>query len=73
MTRMFFFLLGFGFMVIGFTYIITYLNLLSMGYSLLDYFKFIISRVECWFSIVGFLLVFLSIFTKGYDKNDIYL
>ena len=29
MTRMFFFLLGFGFMVIGFTYIITYLNLLS--------------------------------------------
>lgn len=73
MTRMFFFLLGFGFMVIGFTYIITYLNLLSMGYSLLDYFQFIISRVECWFSIVGFLLVFLTIFTKGYDKNDIYL
>ena len=56
-----------------FTYIITYLNLLSMGYSLLDYFKFIINRVECWFSIVGFLLVFLTIFTKGYDKNDIYL
>lgn len=73
MTRMFFFLLGFGFMVSGFTYIITYLNLLSMGYSLLDYLKFIISRVECWFSIVGFLLVFLTIFTKGYDKNDIYL
>ena len=73
MTRMFFFLLGFGFMVIGFTYIITYLNILSMGYSLLDYFEFIISRVECWFSIVGFLLVFLTIFTKGYDKNDIYL
>lgn len=73
MTRMFFFLLGFGFMVIGFTYIITYLNLLSMGHSLLNYFKFIISRVECWFSIFGFLLVFLTIFTKGYDKNDIYL
>ena len=73
MTRMFFFLLGFGFMVIGFTYIITYLNLLSMGYGLVDYFEFIISRVECWFSIVGFLLVFLTIFTKGYDKNDIYL
>ena len=73
MTRMFFFLLGFGFMVIGFTYIITYLNLLSMGYSLLDYFKFIINRVECWFSIVGFLLVFLTIFMKGYDKNDIYI
>ena len=30
MTRVIFFLLGFGLMVIGFTYIIIYMNLLSL-------------------------------------------
>lgn len=71
--RMFFFLLGFGFMVIGFTYIITYMNLMSMGYDVLDYLKFIISKVECQFSVIGFIIVFIVIFTKGSEKDDIHI
>ena len=37
MVRVFFFLLGFGFMVIGCSFIILYLNLMSMGYNFLNY------------------------------------
>lgn len=73
MYRLFFFLLGFGLMVIGFTYIITYMNLMTMGYSFLDYFKFIISRLECLFSIIGFIIVNIIILTKGCDKIDIHI
>ncbi len=73
MYRLFFFLLGFGLMVIGFTYIITYMNLMSMGYSFLDYFKFIISRLECLFSIIGFIIVGIIILTKGCDEVDLHI
>ncbi|MCI5967717.1 MAG: hypothetical protein MRZ42_05050 [Tenericutes bacterium] len=73
MYRLFFFLLGFGLMVIGFTYIITYMNLISMGYSFLDYFKFIISRLECLFSIIGFIIVGIIILTKGCDEVDLHI
>ena len=57
MTRMFFFLIGFGLMVIGFTYIITYMNLMSMGYDFGNYMKFIFSKVECQFAVIGFFIV----------------
>ena len=73
MHRIFFFLLGFGFMVIGFTYIITYFNLMSMGYSFQDYLKFIFSRVECLFAFIGFLIVSIVIWTKGRDEIDLHL
>lgn len=73
MYRLFFFLLGFGLMVIGFTYIITYMNLMSMGYSFLEYFKFIISRLECLFSIIGFIIVGIIILTKGCDEVDLHI
>ena len=36
MLRIFFFLFGFGLMVLGFTYIILYLNLLSTTYNFLE-------------------------------------
>lgn len=73
MYRLFFFLMGFGLMVIGFTYIITYMNLMSMGYSFNDYIKFICSRVECFFSIIGLLIVSIIIFTRGSDKIDLHI
>lgn len=73
MYRLFFFLLGFGLMVIGFTYIITYMNLMTMGYNFLDYIKFITGRLECLFSIIGFILVSIIILTKGCDKVDLHI
>lgn len=65
MVRVFFFLLGFGLMVIGCSFIILYLNLTTMGYNFLEYVNFIIRRVECYFSIIGFIIMILSIALKG--------
>ena len=69
MIRVFFFLLGFGLMVIGCSFIILYLNLTTMGYNFLEYVNFIIRRVECYFSIIGFIIMILSITLKGDYRN----
>ena len=65
MIRVFFFLLGFGLMVIGCSFIILYLNLTTIGYNFFEYVNFIIRRVECYFSIIGFIIMILSITLKG--------
>ena len=71
--RMFFFLIGFGLMVIGFTYIITYMNLMSMGYSFTNYLQFICSKIECLFAVIGFFITSIIILTKGSEKDDIHI
>ena len=73
MVRVFFFLLGFGFTVIGFSFIILYLNLTTMGYNFVNYVNFIIRRIECYFSIIGLIMMILSIWIKGEKKNELYL
>ena len=72
MIRILTFLLGFGFMVIGLTYVITYLNLLSMGYSFNNYLNFICRRGECLIALLGLIIVSIVIFTKG-EHNDLYI
>lgn len=73
MARIFFFLLGFGLMVIGFTYIITYLNLLSFGYTFIEYLQFIAKRLECNFALIGFLMVSGVILLDGRGYHGLYL
>ena len=63
--RIFFFLVGFALLTIGNTFLILYLNLLTIGYNFLEYVNFIIRRVECYFSIIGFIIIILSIALKG--------
>ncbi len=65
MLRIFLFLLGFGLMVIGSSYIILYLNLMTMGYNFLNYVNFIIRRIECYYSIIGIVLMICSLKIKG--------
>ena len=69
MRRLFILLIGFGLTVIGFVYIISYLNLLTLGYNFLEYVKFIISRIECWNAVLGIIL--MSIVIGG--KNELYI
>ena len=71
MTRLFFFLFGFGLTVIGFVYVISYLNLLTIGYNFLEYVKFIIRHIECLNALVGIIIMFLALY-KG-DKNELYI
>lgn len=73
MNRVLLFLIGFGLSVIGFTFIITYLNLTTIGYSFLDYIKFIIRRLECVLAVIGIILINISLYKKGERKNDIHL
>lgn len=71
MTRAFLFLIGFGFMLIGSLYIISYLNLLTIGYNFFEYVKFIISRIECWNLGLGFLCIIISMKDQGGKKNEL--
>ena len=71
MFRIFLFLLGILFLSIGLSFIIIYLNLLNMGYSILDYVNFIIRRCECLITLLGIIFIILSM-RKG-KKNGIHL
>ena len=69
--RIFLFLVGFGISIIGFAYIISYLNLLTIGYNFLDYVKFIIRRPECLISVVGLIIIYFSIPKE--DNNELHI
>ena len=71
--RVFFFLLGFGFMVLGFINIIMYTNLMTIGYSFLEYLKYISTRFECLLAIIGFIMISLAILIKGGGSHELYL
>ena len=73
MTRIFFFLFGFGLMTLGFVYIILYLNLINTGYNFWEYVNFITRRVECYYVVIGFIILNLSIYIKGDKKYGLYL
>lgn len=70
--RFLLFLFGFGLTVVGFSYIIIYLNLMSLGYNFLEYVKFISRRIECLNVIFGIIIMIITVFTKG-GKNELYL
>ena len=73
MTRIFFFLFGFGIMTIGFIYTILYLNILNIGYNFSNYVNFIIRRFECYLIVIGFIIMNLSMYIKGAKKYGIHL
>ena len=59
--RIGFLTLGFFMSLIGSIYIITYLNLMTVGYNFLEYVNFIIRRTECIIFMIGMILMLLSI------------
>lgn len=69
LTKIFLFLMGFGFMLLGLSTLILYINLFSFGYNFKEYINYIIKLPELYYFIIGFFLVNLSIFSKG-DKNE---
>ena len=73
MIRIFFFLTGFALMVIGFTYTILYLNILTIGYNFSVYVNFISRRIECYYTIIGFTIILLTLTIKGAKKNELHI
>ena len=59
-----FFLLGFGLSIIGFIYIITYLNYLTIGYSWIQYIHIIVTKLECLLSLIGLGIILIIISKK---------
>lgn len=61
LMKIFLFLLGYALTIIGCVYIISYLNLLSLGYNFFEYVYFILRRLECFYAVIGLFLIFFSI------------
>ncbi len=64
-TRIILFLIGFVFMIIGFSYFIVYINLLSFGYNIIEYLNYCFTRYECWLLIIGLFIISIIILRKG--------
>ncbi|MDF0729113.1 hypothetical protein PY093_21140 [Cytobacillus sp. S13-E01] len=60
--RMFVFLFGFGLAIIGGISAIAYLNLLTTGHGITEYFLFISRRLECYMLPLGIFLLWTSIY-----------
>lgn len=69
LVRVFIFLTGFGLSVVGCIFIISYLNLLTIGYNFLEYVNFISRQLECLYFIVGIILMMITTILKG-EKDE---
>ena len=67
--RIFFFLVGFALLTIGNTFLILYLNLLTIGYNFSFYVNFITRRIECYYAPIGFIIIILTLIIKGDKKK----
>lgn len=72
MTRIFFFLVGFGLTIVGSVYIICYLNLMTIGYNFNEYVNFISRRLECYYAVIGIIVMILSLILGG-KKDELYI
>lgn len=71
LVRYFFFLIGFGLTIVGFMYMIIYLNLLSIEYNFWQYVKFISSRLECLNALFGIIIMIIVMFMSGGEKDEL--
>ena len=46
LARIFIFLLGYALTIIGLIYVISYLNLIAIGYNFFEYVNFIFRRIQ---------------------------
>ncbi|MCD8510210.1 MAG: hypothetical protein LRY73_10280 [Bacillus sp. (in: Bacteria)] len=60
--RFFLLFIGFGLAVIGGISVLAYLNLLTVGYTLSEYFQFLLRRLELYIFILGIILVWTMIY-----------
>lgn len=71
LKRIIYFILGIIITSSALMYIVIYLNLLRMGYSMLDYVKYVLSSIECTKIFIGIILIILSL-KKGRKMNYTY-
>lgn len=64
MTKTILFIIGFILTIIGLFYIISYLNLLTIGYNFSDYVKYIIKHIECYYAYIGIIIMIIILYKK---------
>lgn len=69
--RFFFFITGFGMVILGLSTIILYINLFSFGYNFKEYLSCIIKLPEFYYLIVGFILLNLSVLVGGKNERNL--
>lgn len=73
LVRIFGFLIGFGFSVVGFVFMISYLNLLSLGYNFEEYVHFICRSPHCLIGPIGLLIIAFVIFLPKGEKDELHI
>ncbi|HYK73474.1 MAG TPA: hypothetical protein VEV44_10225 [Pseudoneobacillus sp.] len=68
--RVFLLLTGFGLACTGGVSTIAYLNLLTMGNGVWEYFSFISKKFECYLLPIGILFTWISIYYPSSQWND---
>lgn len=71
MIRLVLFIIGFVSSVVGLFFIFLYINLLTLGYTFLEFVKFIISKPYCLIFFLG--IIILIIVLKGWGKFELLL
>ena len=71
--KIIFIILGFYLITTGITYIFLYINLFTLGYTIKEYFLFIISQIECLTLPIGIIIEILTIRTKKETKKEVHL
>mgnify|MGYP000274620667 FL=1 len=71
MFRLLLYIIGVIFTSIGLFFIIIYLNLLTIGYSFIEFVQFISRRVEVWLFVIGIALIGISL--ERWIKNELLL
>ena len=71
MFRILLYILGVIFTSLGLFFIIIYLNLLTIGYSFIEFVHFISRRVEVWLFLIGIILIAVSL--ERWIKNELLL
>lgn len=73
LTRILFFLIGFGLTVVGLVHIILFLNYLTIGYTFGEYVNFIIRQLECYYTLIGITIMLICVYIPGGKNNELYL
>ena len=71
MFKLFIYILGVLFTSFGIFFTIIYLNLLTMGYTFLEFVQFISRKIEFWFIPLGLILIIYSL--ERLIKNELLL
>ena len=71
MFKVFLYFLGIFLVSLGIFFTLLYSNVLSMGYTLLDFGKFISRKLEFWLIFLGLFLIIISL--ERWIKNELFL